>query len=222
MTRQASPSAGPIPSAFDARFGRGQVEWALWRRVTEHFKRKPSSVFRVRIKHLLEFDRSEPARGEATAFSDDPPAGKGAHGLFSAYDALLLYVGLSLLDIGFKRKEVVLLIRELRPVLRRDLGKIMNARFSAYARGAPLFTDFDPLAPENRIALLLPRVEEPADYVARPSVGGVLVRHGMPAILDTIEDLLLENLIILEIGASAYLLPSLLMQAPLVRRGPRA
>lgn len=210
--------SGPQIDAFEAQFGRGQAEWALWRCVTDRFERKPSSIFRVRIKHLLEFDRNEPPlelrRRKIWAFADETPRGQGDHALFSAYDVLFLYIGLRLVDLGFKRKEVVLLLRGLRPRLREDLGP-----FLAEHAHKPI-EEFEPLAPDNLVALVLPRVEEAADY-AEAGDGDVCVCRGRDQILEKIAELFPHNLVILQVGAAAYRLGALLLRAPLPRRSRR-
>jgi hypothetical protein len=131
----------------------------------------------------LESDRSEPlARlgpGAERAFSEEAPAGSGNHSLCSAYDAVFLYLGLSLIDMGFKRKEVTLRLRELRRGLRRPIGAIITKSAAAYANGDGSYGNFDPKAPENRLFLLLPRVENIADYVAKVEDGDAWLAKGL-------------------------------------------
>lgn len=209
---------GPTLSAFEARFARAQTEWALWVCITSDRKRKPASVFRVRVKHLLEFDRAEPPRRSAPragmAFSDYRSEGTGDHSFFSVYDAVFLCLGLRLLDLGFKRKEVVLLLREQREALRRPIGKVIDDRAAGIAAGQKGFEDYDPLEPENRIVLVLPRVETAADYVDDDAEEPVRICFGMPDLLDAVERTMLEKLVLVDVGLAAYTLPSLLLQAP--------
>lgn len=105
----------------NAEYGRGQVEWALWRTFSRNARNQIEvpKKFIVRIKRLLEIDRS-------TNLSDreEPPelefsfVGKpdrpGGNVMFSAFDAFCLAVALDLLDAGFKQYEVVFLMRYLR------------------------------------------------------------------------------------------------------------
>lgn len=209
---------------FEPRFARAQTEWALWVCIRADRKRKPSSTFKVSIKHLLEFDRAEPAsRGAPNAgmaFSDHRSEGAGDHAFFSVYDAVLLSVALRLLDLGFKRKEVVLMLREQRERLRRPIGRIIKD-YSAYAgSGEPLYEQHDPLEPKNRVVLVIPRVDLAAEYID-DDAEGVQVCVGMPALLDVIERMLVEKLVLVDVGLAAYMLPSLLLQAPASQRTRR-
>jgi len=211
----------PTLDAFDARFARAQTEWALWANITDEPTRKPTNGFRVRVKQLLEFDRAEPTRRGAPksgmAFSDYRSEGTGDHTFFSAYDVLFLRLGLGLVDCGFKRKEVVLLLRDLRDPLRKEIGKIINDRAAALAAGVPLFGDYDPLDPDRRVILVLTRVEEAADYVDEPAKP-VQICFGMDELSEVVAENMLEKLILLDVGLAAYTLPSLLLKAPASKR----
>lgn len=193
-----------------AIFTRHRVERALFWHITSDPKRKPTRDFLIRVKHLLELDRSaEPDPGYA--FSAEPPGGKGFHGLLSAYDALLLYVGVQLLDTGLKRKEIVALLRNVREPLGRRLHPLMDRRAAAVADGEKFVRDYDPREPENRSFLLMPRVEDLADYVD-PSdrgliAGRVAFRMGLEELKAQLDNLPLEHLVVLEIGGAMYWLP---------------
>jgi hypothetical protein len=205
-------------SAFDPRFTRAQSEWALWRLVKPSSTRsKPTSVFRVRIKHLLEFDRAEPLDDLAHAFSDAPPQGRGEHSLFSGYDVLLLSLGLALLDVGFKRKEVVLLLRDLRKPLRSKFGELLDTHFSSLRAGL-LLADATLLG-SFRVALMLSRVERAADYAKDTPVIRPLVLEGMDNILNAVRQHLTGALILIDPTLNLYRLPWLLLNAPKARRG---
>ena len=118
--------ANTLPrDAFDAVFTRAQVEWALQRCV--HGRAQPPRMFKVGIKHLLEFDRRESGDG-ALAFSEGAPIGSGEYTLFSCFDTVALFIGTRLLELGFKRKEVVLLLREIRGMLEKKLVDELSAR----------------------------------------------------------------------------------------------
>ena len=105
-------------------YGRGQVEWALWRSFT--IRRGASDavpqVFRTRIKRLLDVDRDAdfaeasdppPVRWSFVA----PPEEAGAEAAYAPVDVFCLAIGLDLLDAGFKQSEVVYLMRYLRSEL---------------------------------------------------------------------------------------------------------
>lgn len=231
-------------------FRRHQVERALFSYLVQDPAAAPTRDFLVRVKHLLELDRSAP-RGDARhAFSSAPPLGKGDHSLFSLYDALLLYVGVQLLDTGVRRKDVVPLVRDLRAGLGPDMtltrqhhrraapaqsaasrrgslrGKA-NASASSASQSPALARAFDPTADGGeRIFLALSQAAEYADY-ASPSPSDrrdrVRIIVGLNSLRARIgDDLALTHLVILEIGAAAYEIALLLLEQPERKRGRQA
>ncbi|MEJ0060844.1 MAG: hypothetical protein WDM79_15240 [Terricaulis sp.] len=208
--------------ALATLFGRAQVETALWGSITGAFAKKPSDAFRTRVKHLLEFDRSEPikaGRRGGFAFAAAVPAGQGNHGAFAPYDALLLYIGLKLLDLGFKRKEVVLCLRNVRRDLRDDLVSILSdhVRILLTEATAEEF-EVEPGNRGDRTILLLPRVDEPADYV-KDLDGHALLCRSFAQFIDVTRRLSLEKLVVVDISAAFARLPPILLTAPRAQRG---
>lgn len=219
------------PPALRARapaFRRHQVERALFICLASGPDLAPTRDFLVRVKHLLELDRSIGTES-GYAFSEAPPGGKGEHSLFSAYDALLLYLGVQLLDAGVKRTDVVPLVRELRALLRREIDPIVERGAAERARGDELLADFHLVLEEDaRVFLALPRPSGFADYIApttrerrraRPRV--LVGLNNLRAELGS-EDLSLDHLVILEVGAPAYLIVTLLLELPEQKRGRKA
>ena len=109
----------------EATFGRGQVEWALWRCFTISIVtadiEAPKS-FLTRIKRLLEIDRGlDLGDAEVPPQADyafaPPPSDESGETAYSAVDAFCLAIALDLLDAGFKQAEIVFLMRYLRPEL---------------------------------------------------------------------------------------------------------
>ncbi|MEP0314147.1 hypothetical protein [Hyphomonas sp.] len=125
----ANISSSPI-------YKRGQIEWALWRAfapTTMGRSKEVPSVFRTRIKRLLELDRSgdlfemEVFPPAPFAFAESVSEGTGNDAAFSVFDAWCLGLALDLLDVGFKQKEVVFLMRFLRGGLADRFEKILNS-----------------------------------------------------------------------------------------------
>ena len=104
-----------------AFYGRGEMEWALWKTFARaSFNRGDMpKVFRTRIKRLLEIDRDldlddfEEQPEGAYAFAP-PPSAESSEVAYRAVDAFCLAIGLDLLDAGYKQSEVVFLMRYLR------------------------------------------------------------------------------------------------------------
>lgn len=210
MPRQASVPHD-ITDPLEPALTRGQVEWALWRLPQENAKRAPTTKFKLQVKHLLELDRSEPlpTRTASFAFSEEPAAGRGEHTLFSVFDAFLLEAGLSLLEVGFKRKDVVLFLRSRRDRWKR-LAPVLRDRLRTAAPevGHPRrWTD-----QYDEIILQIPAIDAPtsraADHLFLATDFAEAFKAEYP------------RLIVLDMGVAGFHLPYLLLSAPLRRRGP--
>lgn len=118
--------APPIVAAMQAGFRRREIERAFWGLKTK--KRRPPPMpaeFATRLRRLLEIDRGvdlPEAEAADYAFSEDAPGGKGHEAVFSRFDMLMLWLGLELVEMGFKQQEVVEQLRFARPLLKRALG----------------------------------------------------------------------------------------------------
>lgn len=133
--------------AAEESFRRGQVEWALWRAFVGYRsgpeKDKVPEVFRTRIKRLLEIDRSgdlylvDVPPPSPFAFSERAAEGTGNDVLFTILDVFCLAVAVELLDAGFKQKEVVFLLRHLRPELSVWLPHLLSLRAGGRQRIQP-------------------------------------------------------------------------------------
>jgi hypothetical protein len=113
-------------------FKRNQVETALWQVFSRNTRAATpaSSTFLTRIKRLLDVDRkfkenSVPDAPDAAAFVDEQP-GKGTHSTFSGFNAFCLAIGLDLMDLGFNQRDVVFLLKFIRPDLEKQYAWIMN------------------------------------------------------------------------------------------------
>lgn len=87
--------------------------------------------FATRLRRLLEIDRSNSelfveAGADHYAFTDDAPGGKGFEAVFSPFDMMMLWLGLELVEMGFKQQEVVEQLRFARPLLKGALHADMR------------------------------------------------------------------------------------------------
>lgn len=104
-------------------YKRNQAEEALWAVFAPRYAsgRTTPPAFGTRIKRLLEIDRAEPAtRAIPHAFSD-VPAGKGSDSVFTELNCACLAIGLEMLDIGFKQREIAHFLRTYRDTIREEI-----------------------------------------------------------------------------------------------------
>ena len=109
----------------EINYKRNQAEDALWAVfASRHGDAKVvPSAFVTRVKRLLEIDRAEPvSRGSAYAFSERPAGGKGSDSVFTEFNCVCLAIGLDMLDIGFKQREIVLFLRMHRQIIEEEIG----------------------------------------------------------------------------------------------------
>jgi hypothetical protein len=215
-----------------SEYRRGQVEWALWRlKAGEETRQSAPSPFLSRIKRLLDVDRTlieapRPRGSSAFAFSSAPPGGRGENAAFSKSDALILWLALELLELGFKQQEVVQQLRRARPLLIRDLGSVLDAPPARIKHEKGRFV-YEGLKDEAlQLFLALPRVEGARDPWGVRGKDGAPVQG--PALLSP-RDLgaLLEaapqaKLALVPAALAAYRLNALLAHAPEIKDGRQA
>lgn len=208
-------------------FGRGQMEWALWRAIlgAKWNKQPVPQIFLTRIKRLLEIDRDptliegvEKPPKAAYAFAP-PPHASGESG-YTLADAVSLAIALDLLDAGFKQREIVFRMRYLRPDLDKRLSTILDRR-------SPMTRL--PTRGDTRSFIVLGQVEMTELYP-------LLAKRGFnhPILLEPVFCDGLENLsqhlaklmplqrrvtALIEIAGIAHGVAAALDQAPLIRRG---
>ena len=232
----------------DETYGRGQIEWALWRSFarTSFDKSDVPPVFRTRIKRLLDIDRDlDLAGAEAPpetdhAFVSPPPAG-GAEAEYRVVDVFCLAIALDLLDSGFKQSEVVFLMRYLRPELESRFPALIKApslidrqrhRAETYP-GLPTYEHRGRRYADGRLFVILKKVE--LTEIVPASTRG---RAAGPVILEPVfcegADALGAELhvsmpdrrrvvTVLELAATAQAVQVWLAEAPFIRRGrPKA
>ncbi len=233
-------------SVGQSAYRRNQVEWALWRIFCAgrfaHADAPPA--FRTRIKRLLEIDRAGDMPGSSStaspfAFADDAPGGSGVEAAFTAFDVFCLALALDLLDMGFKQAEVVFLLRHIRHALREEFDFIAD-HYPPANRQRHRATDYPDLPTmrgrggallvDERVYLLLRKVElrealpTPTQAGVAPIIAEPVMCAGQTALAETLADgsVLGRKAVVLEIGESARLAPSLLAKAPAATRGGRS
>ena len=220
-------------------YKRGQIEWALWRNYTLASAvpfAEPTTIFRTRIKRLLDVDRSleniniKLPSGSPHAFGANDPGGRGVETQYTSSDVFSLAIGLDLLHIGFKQSEVVFLIRQLRDVfddlflqLLAPPPPIDFALLSASPTVSPKSL------PEDRVFLILTGVEltdvsppcwSPADddFLSL----NVQFCRGSSELMEFLDLTIRRHwrtVVILEIASTARALKWFLAEAPPIPRG---
>ncbi len=229
-------------------YGRGQVEWALWKSFTVgrgvHDAVPP--VFRTRVKRLLDVDRTSdfaeasdppPVRWSFVA----PPEEAGAEAAYTPVDVFCLAIGLDLLDAGFKQSEIVYLMRYLRPELEARMPGLVD-RPSLLARKLykpeadptlPIYTEQGETLADPRQFVVLSKIELREivpEGKARAQKTPLILE---PRFCDGVEELgtflsvtmpgRRRVVTVVELTAAAQAVQAFLQQAPIIRRGrPKA
>jgi len=155
----------------ESSYKRNQVEWALW----GLFAQDPAadlddipSVFRTRIKRLIELDQSTDEKGmpKRLAFVEAKVYGQGKGQPYTLFNCFCLALGLDLLDAGFKQSEVVFVLRHLRSGIGAcfktvlDSPPILRSRLPAEQRPkSPKFKEGSIEYADTRVFLHFERVE---------------------------------------------------------------
>lgn len=228
----------------DVTFKRNQVEEAVWRYMSrDRAGAAPPPIFRTRIKRLLEIDRAVPPATAAggMAFAAAPPAGRGNEAGFTAFDSFCLTLGLLLLNAGFKQREIVDLLRHIRPDLAAAWQRLQRApaaprqRIAAEDRpDAPTYREGGVLLADTDVYLLLDRVETTEilpGHAAGHTAGGAprepvvlvpLLLHGGEQLAATLRARAFDfpGHHVVELSIMAARLPHFLEDAAPRRRGP--
>ncbi len=229
----------------ETTYGRGQVEWALWRGFTSRSfaaGEKVPKIFRTRIKRLLEIDRyldlsgaEEPPKA-AYAFAP-PPSDQSGDTAYRPVDAFCLAIALDLLDAGFKQAEVVFLMRYIRPELESRFAGLLtppslNGRQRYQAKNYPHLPSYKRNGQQyadRRLFMVLKKVEmtEIIATVERPRYRfpvflEPIFCEGMEALTEALHDLMPNRrraVTVLELAASAQAVAAFLKKAPAIPRG---
>ena len=225
-------------------YGRGQVEWALWRSFTRAGLKGGDAppVFLARIKRLLDIDREldlsdvEVPPEADYAFVARPSSGSG-EAEYTAADAFCLAIALDLLDAGFKQSEVVFLMRYLRPELERRFRTLLKRpslidrqhhRAEDYP-GVPSYEERGRRYADGRVFVLVQKLElteiRPG-LAGKKHVGPIFSApvycEGVEALGRKLHDTMplhRRTVTILELAATAQTVQMWLDKAPLIRRG---
>jgi hypothetical protein len=203
------------------------------------FAQRPiPSVFRTRIKRLLDIDRAGPMPGSdrsaaKLAFGETAPEGSGTEAAFSAFDVFCLALGLELLDMGFKQAEIVFLIRHTRTELRDAFDRIV-ADYPPADRQRHLARHF-PNCPVTEtktgarlvdagVYLLVNKLELTELMPVKlkgPVIAPPRFCFGRAELAEALGDLgtTQRKVLVVEIGVPARLAPYWLAKAPEVKRG---
>lgn len=117
---------------FQELFKRNQVEEAIVPTLQGNDREADGPDLRVRIKRLLDADRLlEPEVGSGRsepsyAFYSNEAPGSGKEVWFSSYEAFALLVALRLLGHGWPQGTVVRIMRQVRPQLEAEHGRILQ------------------------------------------------------------------------------------------------
>lgn len=229
-------------------YGRGQVEWALWR----SFVDRPCDsgdaprVFRTRIKRLLEIDRAldlskAEVPPEAKYAFAPPVSAESGEVAYIAVDVFCLALALDLIDAGFKQGEVVFLMRCLRTELqKRYSGLLKSASLAGHQRcrakdypDLPSYEDRGFKCADGRVFLVLQKIELseilPQSFRERHS-GPVILEpdfcRGATALGEKLREIMpyrRRAVTVLELAMTAQTVDSFLKAAPVIRRGrPKA
>ncbi len=229
----------------DATYGRGQMEWALWRSFTiGSFSagEEVPKVFLTRIKRLLEIDRDLDLSGaevppEALYAFAPPPSDQSGDTAYLPVDAFCLMTALDLLDAGFKQAEVVFLMRYLRPELERRFADLLKppsligrrrSLAKAYPR-LPAYTERGKDYADNRLFVVLQKIEMTEivgggkqERQRFPLILEPIYCEGIEALKEALHDLMPNRrraVTVLELAASAQAVAAFLQDAPSIQRG---
>ena len=233
---------------MEETYGRGQVEWALWRsfaRASFNTGDVPR-VFRTRVKRLLDIDRDLDLTGaEAPPEADyafvAPPAMAGGEAEYGAVDAFCLAIALDLLDSGFKQSEVVCLMQYLRPALEGCFPALLErpSLIDRHRRRAedyshlPSYEHRERRCADPRLFVILRKVELteilPASLQGRapgPVILDPVFCEGVEALGTELHEIMPDRrraVTVLELTATAQAVQASLAEAPAIRRGrPKA
>ena len=225
-------------------YGRGQVEWALWRTFARNSARgiEVPKAFLTRVKRLLEIDRDmdlsdREARPAADFAFVAPPQRRGGEVAFAPVDAFCLAVGLDLLDAGFKQSEVVFLMRHLRIELEDRFSQMLegpnlNARRrypAAKYPNLPTVKHKGKTYADGRMFVVIKKFEI-IEALASPKLAGhtdplflePVFCNGAEALARRLSETMPDHrrvVTVVELATTAQFVCSSLEQAPNIRRG---
>jgi hypothetical protein len=230
-----------MPHNYESVYKRSQVEMALWGLFAQRPATDPNdipSVFRTRIKRLIELDQNTDEKGmpKQLAFVETKVHGQGKDQPYSLFNAFCLALGLDLLDAGFKQSEIVFVLRHLRPGIGDafkivlDSPPVLRSRLPAEQRpkspkekvGSIEYAD-------TRVFLHFERVEvkeafagfRGKDAPKHPLIINPKVFRGLAALTKELDQMNMSyrKALILEISETIIRLEQFLKEAPVTVRG---
>lgn len=227
----------------EASYGRGQVEWALWRSFTIRSmtaRQEVPKIFRTRIKRLLEIDRhfdfGEAEDPPEAGYAFAPLADESGEIAYRAVDVFCLAIALDLLDAGFQQSEVVFLMRYLRPELERRFPELLKPpslieRQRHRAKDYPHLPAYDERGQryaDRRLFMVVRKVEmkevgtpKYREPYRLPVFLEPLYCKGLSELTETLDELLTQRrtATVVELGTNAQAVTAFLKQAPVIQRG---
>jgi hypothetical protein len=225
----------------DPIYKRSQVEWALWGLFTQSPPANPDdipSVFRTRIKRLIELDQSTHEKGmpKQLAFVESKVHGQGKDQPYTLFNTFCLAFGLDLLDAGYKQSEIVFLIRHLRPGIRDCFDTVLESPPSLRMRQtaeqrpkSPKYTKDNIEYADTRVFLHFERVEVKEAFplikgklkAKQPLIQNPKHFRGLAALTKELDQMNMSyrKALILEISETIIRLQQLLNDAPAIARG---
>lgn len=220
-------------------YKRGQVISAVWRVFlrARHGPNEAPSVFRTRIKRLLELDRSKPLSKEhgPHAFTKDGYPGRGSDLPFTHFDGFMLAWGLYMLDAGLKQADVVHVLRHIRESAKYHYDYIMagpkvgRGIYSAREfSDRPSYRSHGREFADLRVFVLLRRHEITDVYPllgdhpeTKPLFRQPVYCHGLDAFIEVMEEFESDyrHAIVFELSLLAWEVKTHLEEAPATRRG---
>jgi hypothetical protein len=228
-------------TVYPADYKRNQVEWAIWHLIDRGQLRseQPPTILRHKIKRLIDVDRQIDVKAQATelwrhcyAFLQGSPQGTGGENVYRLEEAVALWMGLQLLDMGLPQRGIIHFIRALKPRLDRVVGEILGPHIEeivSLARdpGGPPATrlrEGSHLDADDLVYVATEQVDASGvEALSRRGRGsGSNICHGSRELLSFIEAHVprSKRCAIIEIGNAVLSLAYFLLRAPTVRRGP--
>jgi hypothetical protein len=209
------------------QYKRNQVEEAIEASM-RHGEADPSADLRVRIKRLLDVDRTT-ARAAADrdcAFYSGKAPGSGTEVWFSAYEAFSLLLGLLLLQHQWPQGTVVRIMRQARPKLEPEHARILAEDPAALFDAVEIAAQAAPgaMAVDSADAVFLAIVTTGRSEAARADIGphAVSVCRGRAKLMTFMRERALvglSSMTSLEVTSPAHLLAHHLHQTSPRARG---
>lgn len=223
------------------RYRRNQLEWALWQLVargdTVGVTQPPKDIGHT-IKRLIDVDRQSAIELRSPypwqhrfAFTAGEPQDRGGENVYRLEEAVSLWIGMQLLEIGLPQTEIIQFLRALKPQLKGALGRIIEPHLAVIAaarqRGgesARKLRRAELLAPAQHVYLMAETINANGvltERTRRTASAASNICWGKDELIGFIDTYVSRNrrLILVEIANATLSLAYFLQMSPLVRRG---